>query len=1015
MIASRYTYERLVQAVSDEERAGKHFSASVSGQLPAGERSERYLVEYQERTGGARRMARQREEILNAELGRLLIARHPQWSEENVHIDSTRAIRGRKGAKIDVLVENPGGQPVAVETKFRAGAVQLAPQVEERLGLVAERSGLAIEAGVSVVYPENLSSSELEESLLRYAIHELGEGGLVSRWPEHDDEWLGGDICDVADAIESLSVSGSRIREGGEILANGVLDASARLEEGRRMTGFGSGMAQVLHQAEGEQTTRMAVAIIVNAFVFHYAIEGQDGIPDPAAGRGPRGFSKSRVLQVWDSILAVNYWPIFRIAKDILEAVPARLAGSLLTKADGVAEDLVELGAATLHDLAARMFQTLIADRKFLATFYTLPESASLLAECAVGRLHADWGDAEAVKALRIADFACGTGTLLSAAQRAVYRRFRRAGGDDVAIHRDIIERVLVGTDIMPSAAHLAASMLSSAHPGIGYGQSLVRSLPYGEDRALSELRGKPAGTAYIGALDLLRDELGQSLFTANGLGHGLDLGGRRMAATGAEAGMDAGGREFPVEHESFDLVIMNPPFTRPTNHEGAKSDVPVPSFAGFERSAAEQRAMSKSLKAQSGMFGHGNAGLASNFMDLAHAKLKPGGVVALVLPFAFVSGESWSNARSALSSKYVDVQIVSVAAHGNTTRAFSADTGMAECLLVAEKRGNAGCGRAAVRYVNLRRRPQSHLEAQEAAKRIRAGGGIKGTLSDAGAAGVLDPEVARVMMEFSRGRLELPRVAGVHRVAVARLGKLAERGVVDRDINGTGGRGPFDIESWDGLGAPAYPALWKHHAGAAGGNQESRLVVRPDTLGKPRAGCRDRAAALWQSIASRLHCNRDFRLNSQSLGMCLTEEPSIGGRAWPNVLPYAEEHGMALLLWGNSTLGLMQFWWQGARQQQGRVIFTISRIPDLVTLDAAALDGRQLAECGRIFERMRERVFLPANEAYRDDARKELDAALFAMLGLPGELLAALDVVRLKWCCEPSVHGGKATKPESA
>ena len=93
----------------------------------------------------------------------------------------------------------------------------------------------------------------------------------------------------------------------------------------------------------------------------------------------------------------------------------------------------------------------------------------------------------------------------------------------------------------------------------------------------------------------------------------------------------------------------------------------------------------------------------------------------------------------------------------------------------------------------------------------------------------------------------------------------------------------------------------------------------------------------------------------------------------------------------------------------------TISRIPDLLTLDAAALDEEQLAECARIFERMKVRSFLPANEAYRDEARKELDVALFSMLGLGRELLKALDVVRLKWCCEPSVHGGKSTRPPSA
>ena len=44
------------------------------------------------------------------------------------------------------------------------------------------------------------------------------------------------------------------------------------------------------------------------------------------------------------------------------------------------------------------MFQNLIADRKFLATFHTLPTSAALLAELAAAHLEADWGDLAAYR-----------------------------------------------------------------------------------------------------------------------------------------------------------------------------------------------------------------------------------------------------------------------------------------------------------------------------------------------------------------------------------------------------------------------------------------------------------------------------------------------------------------------------------------------------------------------------------------------------------------------------------------
>ena len=131
------------------------------------------------------------------------------------------------------------------------------------------------------------------------------------------------------------------------------------------------------------------------------------------------------------------------------------------------------------------------------------------------------------------------------------------------------MENVLLGTDIMPSAAHLTASMLSSAHPQIGYDESLVRVLPYGIDKGLSELRQGDEDTPYIGALDLRTGELGHSLFTKEGMGHLVEIGGKRMTGKAKRA---ESGRDFPVEHESFDLVIMNPPVHETDGTRGGKS-----------------------------------------------------------------------------------------------------------------------------------------------------------------------------------------------------------------------------------------------------------------------------------------------------------------------------------------------------------------------------------------------------------------------------------------------------------
>ena len=167
--------------------------------------------------------------------------------------------------------------------------------------------------------------------------------------------------------------------------------------------------------------------------------------------------------------------------------------------------------------------------------------------------------------------------------------------------------------------------------------------------------------------------------------------------------------------------------------------------------------------------------------------------------------------------------------------------------------------------------------------------------------------------------------------------------------------------------------------------DRERQLIVKPDREGRVKEGCEEQALDVWET-ATRLHLNRDFQLNSQSLAACLTRERSIGGRAWPNFRldnPDAEE---AIALWANTTLGLIAFWWAGGRQQQGRVIITITGLPSLLTLDVRQLSAAQLAHAGAIFEEFSAREFLPANEAYRDETRQALDRAmLIDLLGPAG------------------------------
>src|ERR1700674_1134038 len=98
--------------------------------------------------------------------------------------------------------------------------------------------------------------------------------------------------------------------------------------------------------------------------------------------------------------------------------MPTQSAANILNLLWGTAEQLIVGGVTRSHDLTGVVFQRLIADRKFLATYYTMPSGAALLAGLALPVddpiMNGQWSDSDAIATLRIGDFACGTGTLLS-------------------------------------------------------------------------------------------------------------------------------------------------------------------------------------------------------------------------------------------------------------------------------------------------------------------------------------------------------------------------------------------------------------------------------------------------------------------------------------------------------------------------------------------------------------------------------------------------------------------------
>ena len=334
----------------------------------------------------------------------------------------------------------------------------------------------------------------------------------------------------------------------------------------------------------------------------------------------------------------------------------------------------------------------------------------------------------------------------------------------------------------------------------------------------------------------------------------------------------------------------------------------------------------------------HGNAGIASAFAALAHKKLKPGGVMALVLPLSVANGLSWQGFRDMLDDYYTDVTVLSIAANGREM-SFSSDTGIAECLVIARRLRPDETRQDRALFTSLSNRPQGFAHSSSLAgglfdggkvRRIEDGpyGGTHLTVGEElagetistprgddgdnwGAVRLSDYSLAQTAYALTQSRLWLPGNASSVELRTASLGEIGRLGLVDRDINGPAPRGPFEKVAFSPTGT--YPALWNHNA-----RQETRMVCQPDSQLIVRQGMEARASEAW-ATASRAHLNREYTFGSQPLAVAFTSQESMGGTAWPNVTFDQAVYDYALAVWGNSTLGLLQYWWHSSRQQSSK------------------------------------------------------------------------------------------------
>jgi len=299
------------------------------------------------------------------------------------------------------------------------------------------------------------------------------------------------------------------------------------------------------------------LAILLSA-VFYEGIRAKHGLPPLRSLAADKG-GLLALEEAFDRILKINYQPVFRVAREVVEKLPPEVQpriGDLIELARKIASNRVLLR----RDFAGKIYHSVVGDwavRKNFATYFTGVPAAYLLARLALATPNPSWrgfSSLESIESFRIADLACGSGTLLSASYDALlylYTRDCLKAGREVNVedfHRIALEKVFWGLDALRFATHIAATTLALHNPEVPLQDMHLYTVPLGVN---SE------GMVSLGSLDLAQRTLHDYFGTGTAV--------KVSTSTEEQATIN-----LP---EGFNLIIMNPPFTRATGRGAEKEE----------------------------------------------------------------------------------------------------------------------------------------------------------------------------------------------------------------------------------------------------------------------------------------------------------------------------------------------------------------------------------------------------------------------------------------------------------
>ncbi|MFX1519962.1 MAG: hypothetical protein ACFFCD_08575 [Promethearchaeota archaeon] len=436
---------------------------------------------------------------------------------------------------------------------------------------------------------------------------------------------------------------------------------------------------------------------------------------------------KAALEQAIEWILNKKVESIFSITNAILKEVPS--IEELFLDLIKLAVKLSLKRSLLRTDFVGKIYHDIVGDwaiKKGLAVFFTQIPSAHLLLNLANPEPVEEKGKP---KLPRICDFACGSGTLLTAAYsvtRSNYGSYllknhtqKTPKEIDEEFHKAFI-RNCFAFDVLKYAIQIARLTLALHCPEIPLEDFKSYTMPLGvrkeSDREIASL----------GSLEFARSS-------------------PRLKVT------KMGLMKEEEEHltlDPFDLVVMNPPFTGTSERKkksrkgeglfGFMTDKRIREAVKRDYQYLSREGIKRALEAKAEKFLDGHplerlitdrtspyrkiwpAGEPLPFLYLAHKYTKVNGKIGFVLPKSLLSGITWFLARTLLASEYHAEYIV-VSYDSEKGYNFSESTDLSECLLIAKKK-KEHIEEEKTKFVMFLNKPESAIAATAFANQISQG-----------------------------------------------------------------------------------------------------------------------------------------------------------------------------------------------------------------------------------------------------------------------------------------------------